>query len=145
MTENNQVRIILSASNISKRHDLEVELRHERNRMQVYLNTMHTILVITDRHGIIIKANRQFIHLVGSTENEIINKSFNNFCPKRSHTTINNYIHNLIPSAGNTVSSEFPLVANTGKEYTINWRITLVAADSENSDRHIKIIENKYY
>jgi PAS domain S-box-containing protein len=133
VTENNRVRIILSASNISKRHDMEVELRHERNRMQAYLNTMHTILVITDRHGTIIEANRQFMHLVGSTKDKILNKSFNNFCPKRSHTTINNYIRNLTPGAGNTVSSEFPLVANTGKEYTINWRITSVAADNENS------------
>jgi PAS domain S-box-containing protein len=133
VTENNQVRIILSASNISKRHNMEVELRHERNRMQAYLNTMHTILVIIDRHGTIIEANHQFMHLVGSTEDKIINKSFNDFCPKRSHTTINNYIRNLTPGAGNTVSSEFPLMANNSKEYTINWRITSVAADIENS------------
>jgi PAS domain S-box-containing protein len=136
VTENNQVRIILSASNISKRHDMEVELRHERNRMQAYLNTMHTLLVITDRHGTIIEANRQFMHLVGSTKDKILNKSFNNFCPKRSHTTINNCIRNLTLGAGNTVSSEFPLVANTGKEYTINWRITSVATDRENSGSH---------
>jgi PAS domain S-box-containing protein len=136
VTENNQVRIILSASNISKRHDMEVELRHERNRMQAYLNTMHTLLVITDRDGTIIETNRQFMHLVGSTKDEIINKSFNNFCAKRSHTTINNCIRNLTLGAGNTVSSEFPLVANTGKEYTINWRITSVATDRENSGGH---------
>jgi PAS domain S-box-containing protein len=136
VTENNQVRIILSASNISKRHDMEVELRHERNRMQAYLNTMHTLLVITDRDGTIIEANRQFMHLVGSTKDKILNKSFNNFCAKRSHTTINNCIRNLTLGAGNTVSSEFPLVANTGKEYTINWRITSVATDRENSGGH---------
>jgi PAS domain S-box-containing protein len=130
--ENNQVRIILSASNISKRHDMEVELRHERNRMQAYLNTMHTILVITDRHGKIIEANRQFMHLVGSTKDKVLNKHINHFCPKRSHNKINSYFRNLTPDARNTVSSAFPLVANTGKEYTIDWRITSVTAEGEN-------------
>jgi PAS domain S-box-containing protein len=131
VTENKQVRITLSASNISKRHDIEIELRHERNRMQAYSNTMHTILVITDRHGKIIEANRQFISLVGSTKDKVLHKPINYFCPKRSHNTINNYFGKLTPYAGNTVSSEFPLVANTGKEYTIDWRITSVATDSE--------------
>jgi PAS domain S-box-containing protein len=132
VTENKQVRIILSASNISKRHDMEVELRHERNRMQVYSNTMHSLLVITDRDGKIIEANRQFITLVGSTKDKILNKPIHHFFPTRSHDTINNYLRNLTPYAGNTVSSEFPLVANTGKEYTIDWRITLVDTDGEN-------------
>jgi PAS domain S-box-containing protein len=132
VTENNQVRIILSASNISKRHNMEVELRHERNRMQAYLNTMHTLLVITDRHGKIIEANRQFMHLVGSTKDEVLNKPINHFCPRRSHNKINNYFRNLTPDASNTVSSEFPLVANTGKEYIIDWHITSVSADDEN-------------
>ncbi|MFT7373227.1 MAG: PAS domain S-box-containing protein [Oleiphilaceae bacterium] len=137
VAEDNHVRIILSASNISKRHEMEVELRHERNRMQAYLNTMHTILVITDRHGKIIEANRQFIRLIGSPKEKIINKPINNFCPKKSHNKINNYLRNLTPDAGNTASSEFPLVAITGKEYTINWRITSVAIDDKYSGNHI--------
>jgi PAS domain S-box-containing protein len=129
--ENNQACIIISADDISKRHFMEVELRHERNRMQAYLNTMHTILVITDRHGKIIEANRQFMLLVGSTKEKIFNKPISHFSPKRSHHTISNYLRNLTPEAGNTVSAKFSLVADTGKEYTIDWRITPVPNDDD--------------
>lgn len=121
--------IIISADDISKRHHMEVELRHERNRMHTYLNTMHTLLVITDRQGKIIEVNRQFINLIGSNEKLVLNKSISHFCPKKSHHQINNYLRNLTPQPDNTVSAEFPLVANTGKEFTIDWRITSVASD----------------
>ncbi|MEH6449332.1 MAG: response regulator [Oleispira sp.] len=132
--EGKQACIILSADDISKRHFMEVELRHERNRMHTYLNTMHTLLVITDRHGKIIEANHQFINLVGSTENKIFNKSISHFCPKRSHHQINNYLRNLTPEASSTVSAEFPLVANTGKEYSIDWRITSVPSNNNSEE-----------
>jgi PAS domain S-box-containing protein len=121
--------IIISADDISKRHHMEVELRHERNRMHTYLNTMHTLLVITDRQGKIIEVNRQFINLIGSNEKHVLNKPISHFCPKKSHHQINNYLRNLTPQPENTVSAEFPLVANTGKEFTIDWRITSVASD----------------
>ncbi|CCK77827.1 Sensor protein [Oleispira antarctica RB-8] len=136
IVDNNQAYILISADDISKRHYMEVELRHERNRMQAYLNTMHTLLIITDRHGKIIEANRQFMLLIGGSENSIINKPISHFCPKRSHHKINNYLRNLTPEAGSTVSAEFPLVAITGKEYTIDWRITSVPndSDSDNND-----------
>jgi PAS domain S-box-containing protein len=137
--EHNQACIIISADDISKRHYMEVELRHERNRMQAYLNTMHTILVITDRHGKIIEANRQFMLLIGSSKEKVFNKPISHFCPKRSHHKINNYLRNLSPEAGNTVSAEFSLVANTGKEYTIDWRITSVPSednDEESNDKN---------
>jgi PAS domain S-box-containing protein len=132
--ERNQTCIILSADDISKRHFMEVELRHERNRMHTYLNTMHTLLVITDRSGQIIEANRQFVNLIGSTENKVFNKSISHFCPKRSHHQINNYLRNLTPEASSTVSAEFPLVASTGKEYTIDWRITSVRSDDSSEE-----------
>lgn len=131
---NNQACIIISADDISKRHYMEVELRHERNRMHTYLNTMHTILVITDRYGKIIEANNQFIHLIGSDDRGIFNKPISHFCPKRSHNQINNYLRNLTPESSNTVSAEFPLVANTGKEYTIDWRITSVTGDDDSEE-----------
>jgi PAS domain S-box-containing protein len=131
---NNKNFIIISADDISKRHHMEVELRHERNRMRTYLNTMHTILVITDRQGRIVEANRQFMTLIGSTEKNIFNKPISHFCPKRSHHQINNYLRNLTPETSNTVSAEFPLVANTGKEYSIDWRITAVASDDDSEE-----------
>ncbi len=121
--------ILIAADDISKRHHMEVELRHERNRMHTYLNTMHTLLVITDRQGKIIEANRQFINLIGSNEKQIYNKAISHFCPKKSHHQIYNYLRTLTPEANNTLSVEFPLVANTGKEYTVDWRITSVPND----------------
>jgi len=132
--DQNQAGIIISADDISKRHFMEVELRHERNRMHTYLNTMHTLLVITDRHGKIIEANHQFINLVGSIESKVLNKSISHFCPKRSHHQINNYLRNLTPEASSTVSAEFPLVANTGKEYSIDWRITSVPSNNNSEE-----------
>lgn len=132
--DNNKSVLIISADDISKRHHMEVELRHERNRMHTYLNTMHTILVITDRQGRVIEANRQFITLIGSSEKNIINKPISHFCPKRSHHQISNYLRNLTPETNNTVSAKFPLVANTGKEYTIDWRITSVPSDDNSEE-----------
>lgn len=126
--------IIISADDISKRHHMELELRHERNRMHTYLNTMHTLLVITDRQGKIVEANRQFINLIGSSEKQVFNKSISHFCPKKSHHQINNHLRNLTPEPNNTVSAEFPLVANTGKEFTIDWRITSVPSDDNSEE-----------
>ena len=138
IVENNQAFIIISADDISKRHFMEVELRRERNRMQAYLNTMHTLLIITDRHGKIIEANRQFMMLVGSKEASIIGKSISHFSPKRSHYKINNYLRNLTPDNDNTLSVEFPLVATTGKEYSIDWRITPVPCDVIENDNNYR-------
>ncbi len=134
IVENNQAFIIISADDISKRHFMEIELRRERNRMQAYLNTMHTLLIITDRHGKIIEANRQFMLLAGCTETSIIGKSISHFSPKRSHHKMNNYLRNLTPEADNTISVEFPLVATSGKEYSIDWRITPVPCDEIEND-----------
>lgn len=126
--------IIISADDISKRHHMELELRRERNRMHTYLNTMHTLLVITDRQGKIIEANRQFVELIGNNEKKVLNKSISHFCPNRSHHQINNYLRNLTPEPNNTVSAEFPLVANTGKEFTIDWRITSLPNDDNSEE-----------
>ena len=126
--------IIVSADDISKRHHMELELRHERNRMHTYLNTMHTLLVITDRQGKIVEANRQFINLIGASEKQVISKPISHFCPKKSHHQINNYLRNLTPEPNNTVSAEFPLVANSGKEFTIDWRITSVPSDDDSEE-----------
>jgi len=132
--ENGSTFIIISADDISKRHHMEIELRHERNRMHTYLNTMHTLLVISDRQGRIIEANQQFITLVGSDEKKVLGKPINNFCPKRSHHQIYNYLRNISPKSNTTVSAEFPLVAKTGKEYSIDWRITSVPNTTGNEE-----------
>ncbi len=131
--EKNEACIIISADDISKRHHMEVELRHERNRMHTYLNTMHTLLVITDRHGKIIEANKQFINLIGSNERGVINKPISHFCPKRSHHKISNYLRNITPESSSTASTEFSLVAQSGKEFTIDWRIAPII-DDDNSE-----------
>lgn len=121
--------IIISADDISKRYQMEVELRHERNRMRTYLNTMHTLLVICDRQGQIIEANNQFTHLIDSEDKKVLGKPISNFCPKRSHNQLNNYLRNVSPQASTTVSAEFPLIAKSGKEFTIDWRITTIPCD----------------
>jgi len=134
IVESNKASIIISADDISKRHHMEVELRHERNRMHTYLNTMHTLLVITDRHGKIIEANNQFINLIGSDERGVINKSISHFCPKRSHYQISNYLRNITPETNSTASTEFSLVAKSGKEFTIDWRIAPITGDDNSEE-----------
>jgi len=134
LQQNGVSYIIISADNISKRYQMEVELRHERNRMRTYLNTMHTLLVICDRQGLIIGANHQFIHLINSEEKNILGKPISNFCPKRSHHQINNYLRNISPQINTTISAEFPLIARSGKEFTIDWRITSIPTDGNNEE-----------
>jgi PAS domain S-box-containing protein len=132
--ENNKACIIISADDISKRHHMEVELRHERNRMHTYLNTMHTLLVITDRHGKIIEANNQFINLIGNNERGVINKPLSHFCPKKSHHQISNYLRNITPESNSAASTEFSLVAKSGKEFTIDWRIAPITSDDNSEE-----------
>lgn len=126
--------IIVSADDISKRYHMEVELRHERNRMRTYLNTMHTLLVICDRQGRIIEVNNQFLSLIDSEDKKILGKPISNFCPKRSHHQINNYLRNISPQTNTTISAEFPLIAQSGKEFTIDWRITSIPCDGDNEE-----------
>jgi PAS domain S-box-containing protein len=128
-SQNGSSFIIISADDISKRYRMEIELRHERNRMHTYINTMHTLLVISDRQGRIIQANQQFIQLIGCEESKVLGKPISNFCPKRSHHQISNYLRNITSKTSTTVSAEFPLIAQTGKEYFIDWRITSVPSD----------------
>jgi PAS domain S-box-containing protein len=132
--------IIISADDISKRYHMEVELRHERNRMRTYLNTMHTLLVISDRQGRIIEANQQFIKLIGSDEKKILDKPISNFFPKRCHHQIYNHLRNISPNTNTTISAEFPLIAQTGKEYSIDWRITSVPSDNESDNDNCEIL-----
>ena len=129
LIQNGANYIVISADDISKRYRMEIELRHERNRMHTYLNTMHTLLVISDRHGRIIQANQQFIQLIDCNEEDVLGKPISNFCPKRSHHQIYNYLRNITPKTSATVNAEFPLIAQTGKEFFIDWHITSVPSD----------------
>lgn len=129
IAQNGTQFVIISADDISKRYLMEVQLRNERNRMHTYLNTMHTLLVISDRQGKILQANQQFSQLIGCNEDKILGKPLSNFCPKRTHNQISNYLRSITPKKSATVSAEFPLIAQTGKEYIIDWRITSVPND----------------
>lgn len=140
LVQDDSIFIIIFADDISKRYHMELELRHERNRMRTYLNTMHTLLVISDRQGRIIEANQQFIKLIGSDEQQILGKPINNFCPKRCHHQIYSYLRNISPKTDTTVSAEFPLIAKTGKEYTIDWRITSVPGSNSSTDDSEEIL-----
>ena len=126
--------LVLTGDDISKRYHMEVELRHERNCMQTYLNTMHTLLIITDRSGNIKVINKQLATLLNMQERSILGKNIALIVPKSSHLKISEYIRTTTPQQSNTTQTQFPLVAQSGKEFSIDWRIAALPAVEDQED-----------
>jgi len=129
-----QMLLVLTGDDISKRYHMEVELRHERNCMQTYLNTMHTLLIITDRAGNIKVINKQLASLLNMEERNIVGKNIALIVPKSSHIKISEYIRTTTPDQTNTTQTHFPLVAQSGKEFNIDWRIAALPAVEDEED-----------
>lgn len=129
--------IVLTGDDISKRHHMEVELRHERNRMRTYLNTMHTLLIITDRDGLIKEVNQQLLTLLNIDERQINGRLISHFAPKKAHQKINDYIRTITPDPEHTMQMQFSLIAKNGKEYSVDWRIAALPSSNTEHDEII--------
>ena len=134
LRQNDKDILILTGDDISKRHHMEVELRHERNCMQTYLNTMHTLLIITDRDGTIKVINKQLASMLNMEERNILGKNIALIVPKSSYLKISEYIRTTNPAQQNTTQTHFPLVAQSGKEFSIDWRIAALPSVDEEED-----------
>lgn len=135
-----QLLLVVTGDDISKRYHMEVELRHERNCMQTYLNTMHTLLIITDRSGTIKVINHQLATLLNMQERAIIGKNIALIVPKSSQLKINEYIRTTTPLQSNTTQTQFPLVAQSGKEFSIDWRIAALPVVEDEEDEEDEVL-----
>ena len=127
----------VSAVDISKHHFTELKLREEQRRIETYLDVMHSLLIISDSTGNIIETNDQFTDLV--EVDQVIGNNIQQYFPENSHHQLKTYLRTLNQSVNNTVSLVMPLIAGSGKEFIIDWRITTIPTD-ENSTKDADIL-----
>ncbi len=124
----------LSAMDISKHHFTKLELRKERHRIKTYLDVMHSLLIISDSAGNIIETNDQFNNLIEANTDDITGQNIQKFFPASAHYQLKTYLHTLSQSANDTVSLVMPILAKSGKEFVIDWRITAIPEDERSHD-----------
>lgn len=131
-TKSNQLQ--LSAVDISKHHSTKLKLRKERHRIETYLDVMHSLLIISDSAGNIIETNDQFNNLIEANTDDLTGQNIQKFFPASAHHQLKTNLHTLSQSANDTVSLVMPILAKSGKEFVIDWRITAIPEDEHSHD-----------
>ncbi len=107
---------------------LTVDLRHERERAQRYLDTPGVIAVALDPEGRITLVNRYACSTLGWTAEELLGRDWISQCvPERIWDALKGKFRELI--GGELPLHQNPIVTRDGVERLIEWRNTVVRDD----------------
>ncbi len=113
-----------------KRREKEAKrkLTRERDRAQNYLETAEVMMVVIDRNGNVIQANRKASEVLGYDKEEIIGKNwFENFIPEREREEIWNVFQEIITNITDGFEYfENPVLTKNGKEKIIVWHNSIL-------------------
>lgn len=129
----------LSAVDISQHYFTKLKLRRERHRIETYLDVMHSLLIISDNKGNILEANAQFNNLIETNTDTIKGQKIQDFFPENVRYQLKTNLQTLSQSTNNTVSLVMPILAKSGKEFVIDWRMTAIPED-ERIDKGFDIL-----
>jgi PAS domain S-box-containing protein len=101
----------------------EEEVRAERDRAQLYLDTVENLIVVLDSNGDVSLANRKACEVLGYTEQELIGQNWFAACiPAAESETVSAAFSNLINGKSSQVDYfTNPVVTRTGQERQIAW------------------------
>ncbi len=117
---------LITGDDISKRHHMELELRHEQQRVKTYFDSMQTLLVICDKYGNIERINQQTQAMLDLPQSQLIGYPIRSLLPNSEATRLLGMWRELLTSDRETLSLECPVISASGKESIISWRITKV-------------------
>ena len=122
-------RIYELESEILERKQAELDLRHERDRAQRYLDTAEVILLALDLDGRITLINRKGCDLLGWTADELLGRNWVEMCvPPRIRDGLRKKLHDVI--GGGPSTAENPIVTKSGEERPIEWHNTVLRDDA---------------
>ena len=107
---------------IVERRQVELALRHARDRAQRYLDAADVILLALDLDGRITQINRKGCDLVGWPECDLLGRDWIETCvPARARDAVRQRITN-----GDLSIVENPILTRSGGERLIEWRNTVL-------------------
>jgi two-component system cell cycle sensor histidine kinase/response regulator CckA len=106
-----------------------IDLRHERDRAQRYLDTAAVILLALDRGGLVTLANRHACDTLGWPTQELLGLSWFDTCvPSRLRDASRTRFASVL--RGDISTFETSIVARSGEELMIEWHCTIVRDDA---------------
>ena len=116
---------------ITERKRAEVELRHERDRAQTYLDIAGAMFVLIDAQQKVRLINKAGCRVLGYDEDEVVGKNwFDNFLPDNNREEVKSVFNRIL--TGELEAVEFfenPVLTKTGEQRIIAWHNTLIRND----------------
>ncbi|WP_430460621.1 ATP-binding protein [Thalassolituus sp. LLYu03] len=123
--------LLVTGDDISKRHYMEQELRSEQQRVNAYFNAMQTLLVICDITGRIQRVNQPVISLLHMDSKQLTGQPLEFLLPRSAIDRLHSDWERLLNTHDDHVATDFPLLAATGRESIISWRMTRLEATAQ--------------
>jgi PAS domain S-box-containing protein len=112
-----------SNRDITERKSTDQKLREERDRSRLYLEMADVIIVVVNLEGRIELINRKGCEVLGLPENELIGKSWVDFCAPAARDLWANSFRRLINDGDTSnVTLEYEVIAADGSLRQIEWR-----------------------
>lgn len=107
------------------------ELRAQRDRAQLYLDTARVMMVVITRDGKVELINRRGAEVLGYPESEIIGKDWiDNFVPERIRSSLSEVFGKLMAGEIRPVEyNENPILTSRGEERLIAWHNAVLRDD----------------
>lgn len=111
---------------------IEHDLRKERDRAQLYLDTADVIIIALDNHGRIERVNKKASETLGYPEVEIIGQNwFEMFTPEDCRAEVFGVFSDIIKGRLDPVRNyENPILTKTGEQRLIAWRNNFLSDES---------------
>ena len=116
--------LLVTGEDISKRHYMEILLREEQQRLQTYLETMQTLLLVCDADCVVQRVNHQTLVMLQLAEKQVNGFPLSWLMQRHQAVETEQRIRSLIAERHGSLALEFPLITTHGKERIISWRIT---------------------
>lgn len=116
------------ARDITRRKEIQEEIRRERDRAQQYLDIAEVILVALNGQGQVTLINKKGLKILGYSESELIGKNWFDCCiPESTHLDALKSFRRLL--AGEFKELEYfenPVVTKSGEVRLVVWHNTLI-------------------
>lgn len=122
--EDGRVKIIGGyVIDITESMKAEEKLMYERNKAQVYLDIIGTMLVALDKNGNITLINKKGCEILEVTEEEVLGKNwFDYFIPEKISEDVKNVFKNVFSKDSKLFEHyENVVITSSGKERVISW------------------------
>ncbi|MFA5293434.1 MAG: PAS domain S-box protein [Phycisphaerae bacterium] len=121
--------ILITIEDITERKQAEETIHRERDRAQMYLDTVETIIVALNTEGKITTINRKGCQLFGRSEDELVGQSWFSTCLPQPDGKEKVYPVFLQHMAGKLEATEYfenPIITRSGELRQIAWHNTLL-------------------